>query len=495
VAVFIEVTTDAFQDTFTKKTVDAQLSRRAGASRVRRPLRGLEIKEDTYAILKVIQADGTELPLIDSGSQNGTSAQYANFILQSVQEARMEKHQIVETFGEAYIYFFGESPRFLDVAAILIDSNDFNWEAEWWANYNAYLRGTKSVELGARTYLFYNDTIVEGYMLNAMALNTADNPMQVTLTFRLFLTNYQNVSFVGDTDFPIRGSITVPSDLGFNPLTDSINPDQMSQFLANALSETPDDVIDQGFAVNRALPLRSQIIDNVDEWTGSPPEGGPDLFDALRQQAEQDIEEAQDALQAIIQNVSSYGVDVNSPAFMMAMGFGPSFSQTQGFGIGAGAGASTGASFSASASIDVSASVDFGSSSPDQDLEQQELDEVEQQQLLEAQAQIALQQNGGAISFSAFDQPDFSVSASAGVSTSAGAFAGVSTSSGSGLGFGDPSHFVLTAGASFSGGAGVGASIAVGGAVTAFAMASFDGDFDPAGTANDPESAAQGFDS
>ena len=78
-------------------------------------------------------------------------------MLQNVQEAHMEKHQIVETFGESYIFFFGEAPRFIDVSAVIINSHDFNWEAEWWDNYNRFLRGTKSVEQGARTYLFYDE--------------------------------------------------------------------------------------------------------------------------------------------------------------------------------------------------------------------------------------------------------------------------------------------------------------------------------------------------
>lgn len=210
--VFIELTTDAFASTFNVQKDNVTPSGRAGISNARRPLRGLEIKDDTYAILKVIQSNGTEIKLIDSGAVGGTNTQYSNFILQSVQESRMEKHQIVETFGDSYIFFFGESPRFLDVQAILVDSFDFNWYAEFWANYDQYLRGSKSVEIGARTYLFYDDNIVEGYMLMASAVKIADQPLQARLTFRLFLTNYQNISFVGSDVYPIRASVSIPPD-------------------------------------------------------------------------------------------------------------------------------------------------------------------------------------------------------------------------------------------------------------------------------------------
>lgn len=211
-AVYIELTTDAFAQTFNQQQSAVTPQGRAGISNARRPLRGLEIKDDTYAIFKVVTSNGTELPLIDSGAVGGTNTQYSNFILQSVREARMEKHQIVETFGESYIFFFGESPRFLDVEAILVDSFDFNWYAEFWANYDQFLRGSKSVEMGARTYLFYDDNIVEGYMLMASAVKIADQPLQARLTFRLFLTNYQNISFIGSDVYPVRATVSIPPD-------------------------------------------------------------------------------------------------------------------------------------------------------------------------------------------------------------------------------------------------------------------------------------------
>lgn len=231
-SVFIELITDSFQQNLTNAVTASSKSRRAGAESVRRPTRGLEIKDDTYAIIKLVKANGNEVDLIDSGSSGGKSTHYTNFILQSVSETRMEKSQIVETFGEPYIFFFGEQPRFLDVQALLIDSNDFNWYAEFWENYDRYLRGTKSVEMGARTYLFYDDNIVEGYMLQAQAQKVADQPLQARLSFRLYLTNYSNVSFVeNNPNFPIRGSVALPDglDLTTNEAYNVLNTDNPAQ--------------------------------------------------------------------------------------------------------------------------------------------------------------------------------------------------------------------------------------------------------------------------
>lgn len=218
-------------------------SGRAGRRIARRPTRGLEIKDDTYAIIKLVRNDGEELPVFDSSLPDGTSTSgYANFLLQSVQEMRMEKHQIVETFGESYIFFFGEAPRFINVQAVLINSHDFNWEAEWWENYDKVWRGTKSVEQGARTYLFYDDNIVEGYMLQAQATKVSDQPFLVNITFKMFLTNYTNVSFIGDSNFPVRASAQIPADIS---LTNGTAGQDLVEKFQGAARESKNQLLDQ----------------------------------------------------------------------------------------------------------------------------------------------------------------------------------------------------------------------------------------------------------
>ena len=229
-AVFVSLEIDDFQRTFNQQANNSRAGRRGGDSPpVRRPTRGLEINDDTYAIMRVVRSDGSQIPLFDSGSLDGSgkSNDYANFLLQGVSEARMEKQQIVETFGEPYIYFFGEAPRFIDVQAILLNSFDFNWKAEWWENYNTYLRGTRLVEMNARCYLFYEDTIIEGYMLNAQTQAAADNPLFLQLQFRMFVTNYTNISFIGDPFYPIRSGAVPPpgvADLTTMDAWDQLTP-------------------------------------------------------------------------------------------------------------------------------------------------------------------------------------------------------------------------------------------------------------------------------
>lgn len=279
-AVFVETTTDAFQENLDdlqrteRGGVGAGGGGTAGRRIVRRPLRGLEIKDDTNAVIKVIQADGKEIPLIDGGAFNasGRTNQYSNFILQRVAEARMEKHQIVETFGESYVFFFGEAPRFVDVSAIIVNSHDFNWRAEWWENYENNFRGTKLVEKGARLYLFYDDVILEGYMIQSTAEESANEPHLINMNFRMFVTSYRNIAFVGDPQFPIRASVAIPESI------DIRKPGSRLQLVSNLLGDARSAATDRNFAdaLDRGFiePREQSVIE-------TNPSSGDELIDDI----------------------------------------------------------------------------------------------------------------------------------------------------------------------------------------------------------------------
>lgn len=294
-AVFLELTTDLFESSFSKQTPGSRTGGLNKSVPTRRPLRGLEIKEETHAYLKVVQANGQAIKLLDAGTPTGNTEEYSNFILQQVTEQRMERHQIVETFGDTYLFLFGESPRFLQISAVLLNSNDFNWKAEFMENYDKYLRGTKAIERGARTYLFYDTNIVEGYILNAQVNEDSMHPMEVPISFQFFVTNHQNISVIGDTNpnFPVRSSAIIPGGL------DPTNPEDTyffetfygdSSASAGALA-----------ASGRTLPIRGLISDNTDEYLGSVPD--PDYSDLIQ---DLDIDNLNTALG---DSMDAYGVD------------------------------------------------------------------------------------------------------------------------------------------------------------------------------------------
>lgn len=389
-AVFIELVTDAFHSHWGKELADSALSSRAGTPFARRPMRGLEIKEDTYAMLKVVAADGTPIPLIDSNvGPSGNTTGYTNFIIQQVTETRMEKHKILETFGESYLFFFGEAPRFLDVSAVLINSHDFNWEAEWWENYEYYLRGTRLAEMGARCYLFYDDNIVEGYIILANATKDAMRPLEVQLRFKFFVSNYSNVSLIGDDNFPVRSSVVLPDNVvltkgnaayellrsayggdiyeekigtvlneigigsvgptpegGFKKISDAFRDAARSYafspdvFKALESASWADEWELDKYVKRFRIPLRGKISDNVDEFTGGYP--APDFFFSSEAQevpaAQSNIirtqQEANDLFLQAIELLACYGADVNNPSAMSGLGFSASFSASAGASFG-----------------------------------------------------------------------------------------------------------------------------------------------------------------
>lgn len=262
-AVFMSVTTSPFEDVM----ADASRESRVGQN-VRRPMRGIEVKKDTYASIKVIDALNRPIPLIDSSSQNhagniGYSNEYSNFILQAVQEQRVEKQQVVETFGEDYIFFFGERPRIYTFSALLINTRNFNWKSEWWKNYDETLRGTKLLERNARMYLYYDDVVIEGYMLQASASASTDDPYKLPLQFQVFCTNYSIIGDVGsiftphaDDQVPERtpaksSSVALPSeeDAAAGAVVDAGSQDSLGGFLAEAAKFYND----ASFTIQRAL--------------------------------------------------------------------------------------------------------------------------------------------------------------------------------------------------------------------------------------------------
>lgn len=174
-------------------------------SRVRRPVNGLVVHKNSYASLSVMTADKGAILLTDSGGSHvdaGTtvskSSGYSNFLLQQVDDQRMEKQQIMETFGEPYIFLFGERARVMSFQGILLNTDNFNWEAEWWQNYEEYLRGTRCVENDARIFLTVDNVMIGGYMVSCTSSKNAQERAYATLSFQMFVTSYINLTNVGD---------------------------------------------------------------------------------------------------------------------------------------------------------------------------------------------------------------------------------------------------------------------------------------------------------
>jgi len=207
----VGVPPERFSDSNRKTSVAAR-----GKNNVRRPTSGITLRDETFASIRLVSGDGVNQRIIDAGSRlpnpdkSGepltvkvgdktyvANEVYSNFLLQNIAEERSEKVQVLETFGEPYIFLFGERPRVLNCQGILLNTWDFNWEAEWWANYDNFLRGTKCVENDARVYLAFDNTLVGGYILSSSATKVAQERHFVQFQFQLFVTYYESFSNLG----------------------------------------------------------------------------------------------------------------------------------------------------------------------------------------------------------------------------------------------------------------------------------------------------------
>ena len=221
-AVFISVKTNSFQSTF-----EGQVAAKNIRPRVRRPTTGIAIKQESFAYLRVLKSNGTPIELLDGGAavakdgksdqKIGRSPGTTNFMLTQVTEQRMEKTQVVETFGEDYIFFFGEKPRFVTFAGTLMNTQNFNWKNEFRENYEQHFRGTKLLEQDARVYLTFDDTLVEGYMTDSSVMLDTGDPYQARFSFQLFVTNHSVVSQRAVGNVVIPSIITVEDSEGLSP--------------------------------------------------------------------------------------------------------------------------------------------------------------------------------------------------------------------------------------------------------------------------------------
>jgi len=188
---------------------------------VRRPVRGLQLKKETFARISLPSReiyDSSAQPMEgpegakrtgDKGNTpaaqfyQGRSNKYANFLLQSVSIDMEEKFQPVPTFGLTYGFFFGERPHIYSFSAILVDSGDFRWVSDWLGNYEDKFRGTKLATANTPVTVEFEDHKIEGYIIRSVLNKDASTPLFMQLSFSLWVTSHETPGHgPGDTRFP-----------------------------------------------------------------------------------------------------------------------------------------------------------------------------------------------------------------------------------------------------------------------------------------------------
>lgn len=134
---------------------------------------------------------------------------YTKFILESVSEVRDERSQIVETFGDFYVFFFGERPPVYQFSGTLINTRDVNWLSDFKFYYENFLRGSKCVENNARLILTYAGRQIEGFMPRMQSSTEASVEAGVKVSFPMIVTRQTFLGFSDDFGFLTQGDQTI----------------------------------------------------------------------------------------------------------------------------------------------------------------------------------------------------------------------------------------------------------------------------------------------
>lgn len=139
---------------------------------------------------------------------------YSKFLLESVQESHQERSQIVETFGDFYVFFFGERPPIYNFSGTLINTYFINWVQDFHFYYENFLRGTKSVENNARIVLTYGGRQIEGFILNAQTSTNAQTDNGAQFSFQVLVIDRKILKLSSDFGL-IEENGKFATDIGF----------------------------------------------------------------------------------------------------------------------------------------------------------------------------------------------------------------------------------------------------------------------------------------
>ena len=193
--------------------------------------------EDNIEKSRDINLEEIEAPaviIIQSLSDSSIKYITNKFLLQSVTKPRMERFQIIETFREARLYFFGQRTKVYSLSGQLLEGLDLNaaegdfetrdqyrWSTSLQQLYDKTLRGSQLAAAGNIASLIFEKAIMTGYPLQLQTTRTTESPYltQFQMTWavynELFLDNYS--SDLGTTDY-IR-----VQELSTTSLEDQIN--------------------------------------------------------------------------------------------------------------------------------------------------------------------------------------------------------------------------------------------------------------------------------
>lgn len=126
---------------------------------------------------------------------------YGKFFLESVQESHAERSQIVETFGDFYVFMYGERPPVYNFSGSLLNYQNASWAEDFMFMYERYLRGTQCVKRNAVAIVTYGGRQIEGLLLSMSTQTTAMIEGAVGLQFSVVVFDRKTYNFSEDLGY------------------------------------------------------------------------------------------------------------------------------------------------------------------------------------------------------------------------------------------------------------------------------------------------------
>jgi len=160
----------------------------ARLGKIKSPPQTLKIIGQSPAVMYVVDATTNEIKYLTN-----------KFYLTGTQELREEKAQIMETFGSAVSFFFGQKQTIYSFSGALLEAGSslanfehkYLWTSSFLSLYDNHLRASKLAEHKNKGVLVFENNILYGYPINLNVQRTAGSPVANQFSFAMLVTHHR----------------------------------------------------------------------------------------------------------------------------------------------------------------------------------------------------------------------------------------------------------------------------------------------------------------
>lgn len=199
--------------------------------------RQIATKQDKEAVIRLVAKDKNYRSDQSKGAKSANPLKnvippFTKFFLEGVSESRMEKAQVIETFGEFVAFFFGRRPEVYQFSGRLLNTKNHDWKNDFQEAYDKFLRGTKAVENGATVFIQYDDVLAEGFLMGCNLEYRGVSNNECPFGFSMLVTRRAPINQIQRLkDRKARGRFSAAEQQLLNSLTSLRTADNKTPFV------------------------------------------------------------------------------------------------------------------------------------------------------------------------------------------------------------------------------------------------------------------------